>query len=259
MLEHSPLEFTIGDGEIRAFCHSIAPHIVGLLPPDGLHVGTGTLIKWKSSQLILTANHNLDGSKPSAIRFVFYPGGTQLEGPMSTREESGGLYRGMLLPVDDNVISDQENDIVAIPLIANQLPPSAECFEIGQKTPVINDGHSVILAGFAWDNSFPLKGQARAVGVITQSGRFDSALNARKGLSSRYNPEDHFLLPYTRIDDGVRPYGISGTAAWCNADHAGSVWTSHPILVGVQTAWFPTSKLLQIVRLEPILTLLANI
>jgi hypothetical protein len=79
---------TVEDAQLRAFYHSIAPHIVALLPPDGLTVGTGTLIKCKSSHLILTANHNLDGSKPSAIRFAFYPGGTLREGRMMSREDS---------------------------------------------------------------------------------------------------------------------------------------------------------------------------
>jgi hypothetical protein len=164
----------------------------------------------------------------------------------------------VLLPVDDNVIADKENDIAAIPLNVERLPAAARFYEIGKKVPIPNNGNTVFLAGFAWDNSFPLKGQARAVGVITQSGVFDSALNATKGLSSKYNSEDHFLLPYV-MDDDVRPYGISGTGAWGNADHARSVWTSKPILVGVQIAWFEKSRLLQVVRLGPISALLANI
>jgi len=250
--------FTVEDAQIRAFCHSVAPHIVALLPPDGVTVGTGTLIKWKSSHLILTANHNLDGSKPSAIRFAFCPGGTLREGPMNSREDSGDLYRGLLLPVDDSVIVDKKNDIVAIPLNVKQLPKAAVFYEISQKVPVPEDGNMVFLAGFAWDNSFPLQGQARAVGLITQSGAYDSALNATKGLYSKYSPADHFLLRYA-VDDGVKPYGISGTGAWGNANHAGPVWTSRPILVGVQIAWFKKSRLLQIVRLGPILALLANI
>jgi hypothetical protein len=165
----------------------------------------------------------------------------------------------VLLPVEDDAIADQENDIVAIRLNTDRLPPTARFSEIDPRAQIIRDGSTVILGGFAWDNSFPLKGQARAVGVTTQSGRFDSALNARKGLSSKYNPDNHFLLPYTRVEDGVKPYGFSGAAAWCNADQVGAVWAPHPILVGVQTAWFPTSKLLQIVRLGPILTLLSDI
>jgi hypothetical protein len=35
---------------------------------------------------------------------------------MNSREDSGDLYRGLLLPVDDSVIVDKKYDIVAIPL-----------------------------------------------------------------------------------------------------------------------------------------------
>lgn len=178
---------------------------------------------------------------------------------MNDRRDSGELYRGVLLPVEDGLIADQQNDIVAIRLKSKRLAPASRFCEIDPRAQIIRDGSTVVLVGFAWDNSFPLKGQARAVGVTTQSGRFDSALNATRGLSSEYNPDDHFLLPYTRVDDGVRPYGFSGTAAWCNADQAGAIWAPIPILVGVQTAWFPKSKLLKIVRLGPILALLSHL
>jgi hypothetical protein len=36
MFEGQADTFTVGDGEIRAFFHSIAPHLVALLPPDGV-------------------------------------------------------------------------------------------------------------------------------------------------------------------------------------------------------------------------------
>lgn len=259
MFAEGSAEFTVGDGEIRAFYHAIAPFTVALLPPDGLSVGTGVLVNWKSSPLILTANHNLEGTKPCAMRFVLNPGGTLREGPMNERRDSGELYRGVLLPVEDDVIADQQNDIVAIRLTNNRLAPASRFCKIDPRARTVRDGATVILVGFAWDNSFPLAGQARAVGVTTQTGKYDGELNSRSDLSSEYNSEDHFLLPYTRVDDGVKPYGISGTAAWCNADQVGTVWAPYPILVGVQTAWFPKSKLLKIVRLGPILALLANL
>jgi hypothetical protein len=259
MFTEGSAEFTVGDGEIRAFYHAIAPFTVALLPPDGLSVGTGVLVNWKSSPLILTANHNLTGTKPSAIKFVLNPGGTLREGPMNERRDSGELYRGVLLPVEDDEIADQENDIVAIRLKSDRLAPASKFCELDSRARTIREGATVILAGFAWDNSFPLAGQARAVGVTTQSGTYDDKLNARNDLSSEYNSKDHFLLPYTRVGDGVNPHGISGTAAWCNADQAGAVWAPHPILVGVETAWFPKSKLLKIVRLGPVLDLLGGL
>ena len=205
MFEDSPREFTLGDVEVRAFLSAAAPHIVAVLPPGG-DVGTGTLVRWKSLGLILTANHNLDGTKPSEVRFCFYPGGSLGDGPM-TAQDHGDLYRGQISPVDNRIIADKSNDIVMIPLNLEDLPGAAK----------------------------------------------------KKFLSSTYRAEDHFLLPYSRIEEGIRPYGISGAGAWCNADCPSDVWAARPLLVGVQTSWFQKSKLLQIVRIEPILSLLEGL
>lgn len=260
MLSFSQREvgFTVDDGKIRAFYHAIAPFTVALLPPDGVHIGTGVLVDWKGWPLIVTAAHNFDGAKPSQMRFVLSPGGTLREGPM-TRGDGCELFRGDILPVEDDFLCDDKNDIAAVRLKNRDLGPNAAFTEIDIGMRNIREGSSVILIGFAWDNSFALRGAARAVGVTTQLGRYREGLNAHSGLSSSYNEQEHFLLPYTRTEDGVRPYGISGTAAWCNQDHAGSIWVARPALVGVQTAWFERSKLLKIVRLGPLIDLLSRL
>lgn len=251
-------EPTLGSAEVRAFIHTIARHTVALLPPDGTHVGTGTVVRWKALRLILTANHNLQGTRPSAVRFVFYPGGTLREGPMGSSQDKTKLSAGVLLPVED-AVCDLENDIAVVPLNMDRLPETGEFYDINPRPPIIREANTIMLAGFAWDNSVPLRGQARAVGVTTQTGRFDTTLNSRRDLSSKYDPDGHFLLPYTRIADGIRPGGMSGAAAWCNADPSGTVWAPRPVLAGVLIAWFEKSKLLQIVKMERILALLDRI
>lgn len=253
MFEGSAREFTLGDAEGRAFLSAIAPYIAAVLLPGG-DVGTGTFVRWNSSRLLLTANHNLDGTKASEVRFCVYPGGSLRDGPM-TPQDRGELYRGVFMPVGET-IADKSNDIVAIPLNLEHLPGGAKFCEIDHRASSINEGATVTLAGFAGDNSFPLPKDSRAVGVTVQTGKFDTTLNSKRFLSSSYRPTDHFLLPYSRVDEGIRPYGISGAAAWCNADCPGDVWTAQPMLVGVQTSSFSGPKLLQIVRLGPILSLL---
>jgi hypothetical protein len=94
MFENSPREFTLGDAEVRAFLSAIAPHIVAVLPPGG-DVGTGTLVRWKSIGLVLTANHNLDGTKPSEVGFCFYPGGSLLDGPNDCPRSWGPVSRSV--------------------------------------------------------------------------------------------------------------------------------------------------------------------
>jgi hypothetical protein len=133
MFENSPREFTLGDAEVRAFLSAIAPHIVAVLPPEG-DVGTGTLVRWKSIGLVLTANHNLDGTKPSEVGFCFYPGGSLLDGPMTARDH-GALYRGQLMPVDDAMIADKANDIAVTPLNLEHPPGAATFYEIDHRVP----------------------------------------------------------------------------------------------------------------------------
>lgn len=250
--------FTFGAAQQRAFYHAIAPYTVGLLLQDGLSVGTGTLINWKSLPLILTANHNLEDTKASEVRFVFNPGGNLEDGPMSSIRDSGKLSRGNRLSLDNNVFADKQNDIVAIRLSDKNLPQAAKFYELDSTSQTVREGCSVILVGFAWDNSCVLENNARAIGVTTQIGNYSSNLNARSGLSG-YNEEDHFLLPYTRDKDGVKPHGMSGAAAWCNRDYAGNIWAPKPLFYGIQTAWYKRPKLLKIVRLEPILNLLNTV
>ena len=252
-------ENQLGNAEMGAFFHAIAPYTVALLPPDGLQVGTGSLVRWKSKPLILTANHNLKGVKPSAMRFRVFPGGPLAWGPMTDCRDYSIMSAGCALPVKDEALADTDNDVVAIRLCTERLPEAAEFYELGRPTPVLSEGNSVIVVGFAWDNSVPLLGQARAIGVTTQTGRFDAALNARSDLSSQYDPTNHFLLPYTRIDEGVRPHGMSGAGAWGNLNHSGMVWNAKPALVGIQTSYFPKSKLIQMTRIKTILNLLEQI
>jgi hypothetical protein len=163
------------------------------------------------------------------------------------------------VPIEKETVADKANDIAAIPLKLEQPPGAAKFYEIDPKTPIVEDGNTVLLAGYAGDNSFPLDNQSRAVGVTVQTGRFNAQLNSRTDLPYTYNPVDQFLLPYTRTHEGIRPHGISGAAAWCNMDHEGEVWAARPTLVGVQTSWFPKSKLLKIVRLGPVLSLLQKL
>ena len=92
MFEIANREFTLGDAEDRAFSQCLSA-LYCRLPLPGGDLGSGTLVRWKSIGLVLTANHNLDGTKLSEVRFCFYPGASLRDGPMSA-EDLGYPYRG---------------------------------------------------------------------------------------------------------------------------------------------------------------------
>lgn len=69
-----------------------------------------------------------------------------------------------------------------------------------------------------------------------------------KALSSQYDPERDVLINYEPNDPKMKPYGFSGAAVWKDrAERSGHLWTADPMIFGVQTRAFMTSRLLQVV------------
>ena len=67
-----------------------------------------------------------------------------------------------------------------------------------------------------------------------------------KTLSSEYDPERDVLLHYEPNDPKMKPKGFSGGAVWRERVGSGGVWTADPVIFGLQTSWFSTSRLLQV-------------
>jgi hypothetical protein len=56
------------------------------------------------------------------------------------------------------------------------------------------------------------------------------------------------LIHYTPEDPKMEPWGFSGAAAWSErAERSGPLWTAEPMMFGVLTHAFMTSKLLLVV------------
>ena len=56
------------------------------------------------------------------------------------------------------------------------------------------------------------------------------------------------LIKYEPNDPKMKPYGFSGAAVWKErVERSGQLWTADPMIFGVQTRAFMTSRLLQVV------------
>src|SRR5208282_6457059 len=64
-----------------------------------------------------------------------------------------------------------------------------------------------------------------------------------------YDPDRDVLVHYESPRDlNMKPHGFSGAAVWCQRSRqSGPIWTPCPMMFGVQTRAYMTSKLLQIV------------
>jgi len=78
-----------------------------------------------------------------------------------------------------------------------------------------------------------------------------------KPLSSHYRPKRDVLVHYTPLDPNMKPQGFSGAAAWSErAERSKLLWTAEPMVFGVLTHAFMTSKLLLVVGAPTIKTFL---
>ena len=181
-------EYDADRAEYMAFVHAIARHTVGLSILNGRNIGTGTLLEWQGRRFILTALHNLDGTKPSEVRFFVTPPGNAEEGSMASHASKlRQLSSGQQLPVDDAYLSDQANDLAAIPLLQSYEPPVGASFYVPNQDPiVIEPGASLILVGYAVSNSIPVSPQFRAIGMISEHAKFDPTAQFRSDLPSRF-------------------------------------------------------------------------
>jgi hypothetical protein len=244
-------EYDVDRAEYMAFVHAIAQHTVGLSILNGHNIGTGTLLEWDGKHYILTALHNLEGTKPTDLRFFLTPTGNAEEGSMASHASRlTALSSGKQLPVDDAYLSDAANDLAAIPLAQGYELPAGASFYVPTLEPMqITPGASLALVGYAASNSVAISGNRRAIGMITEHVRFDPEMQHQADLPSSYDPERHLLTQYTRAADGIEPYGISGTGLWCNRT-VQQVWSPRPGLVAVQVGWFEKKQLLKSVKIQ---------
>jgi hypothetical protein len=257
-------EFEINSAHFRAFQECIACHTVIILMGGGHQVGTGTLISYGSTNLILTANHNLTGITPSDLLIGFKPGGTFQEVTMSEFKALAPTLRPdtpYRLNFRGDVIRDMKNDIAVLPLDEKERPRGvANFYEATTLKPVaIHNGASVMLIGFPVGYSAHIRPGKKLVGATPDHLVYDSTLSNSKYLPSSYDPEDEFLLRYRWIEDGLLPHGYSGAAAWCSREEKAIVWTPNPMLVGVVTGYLKEHRFLVVAGLRSILDLLSQV
>jgi hypothetical protein len=227
-------------------------------------VGTGTLISYGSTNLILTANHNLEGITPSDILIGFKPGGTFQEATMSELQVLAPTLRPdspYRLNFCGDVIRDAKNDIAALLLDEKERPRGVAAFyEATTLKPIeIHNGVSVMMIGFPVGFSAEAGPGRKLLGATPDHLVYDSTLNDTKHLPSSYNPDNEFLLKYRWIEDGLLPYGYSGAGVWCSREEKAVVWTPNPVLVGVITGYLKEHQFLVVAGLRAVLHLLSRV
>jgi hypothetical protein len=256
-------DYALNKAEYLAFTERVSCHTVGLLMHANRGVGTGTLITYGDQRVVLTADHNLTQTSAEDIRFYMRPAGTMQE--RSVKHDLS--IRPRVLSIGDTLsfrcdpIRDRKNDIAALVLEpSQQLSGAASFYDATRLVDYpIADGTSIIVLGFPLANSTELAPGVNILGATSDHGIYDSARNYLAGLPSSYDPEEQFLLNYTRIEDDLAPEGFSGAAVWVNWNVHGPIWKPNPGFAGVVTGYLAKRKLLVVAQVGPVLRLLARI
>ncbi len=251
-------------GENRAFVERIAWYAVGVVSllayvdhqnkkmADVL--GTGTACTWKGHSVILTAEHVVAEAEPDSLAFL-------LRVDDAINWEGTGkpeiVVPRVSLPVE-SIVRCKEHDLAAIVLRANDLAGFRMQFcelpkQLAQSRTLKRKG-SLLLLGYPTDRIIPVaktqtanaEANYRAVRPTILTGTI--AKPPSKALSSQYDPERDVLINYEPSDPKMKPHGFSGAAVWKDrAKRSGHVWTADPMIFGMQTRAFMTSRLLQVV------------
>jgi hypothetical protein len=234
-------EFEIDRAEYMAFNEATLRSTVGLAVNNNRGIGTGTLVSYKERTFAFTAEHVIRGADLQETRYFVPPSTPLIEHSMRDGfpQKFELAYAGDCFKVDGNAVIDRGNDLAAIPLVPSPLMPSyMQFFPIENRLEAINDGASVLLVGFPVANSTLVSGVNKALGLTSEHALFSRTLQTQFTLHSSYDPSRHFLIDYSRIDDGITPYGFSGAAAWCSGPSGGPIWAAKPIFAGIITGWF---------------------
>jgi hypothetical protein len=250
--------------ENRAFIERIAWYSVGVINlladvdhqnrtmADGL--GTGTACAWEGHRLILTAKHVVDKAEPGDLAFLLRVDDALNWEGMGKPEE---VVPRVSLPVE-SIVRCKEHDLAALVLRANGLAGFRMQFcelpkQLATSRTLRREG-SLIFLGYPTDRIFPVAETKTANAETNYHAVRPTILTGTiakppsNALSSEYEPERDVLVNYQPNDPKMEPDGFSGAAAWIDrAERSGSVWTADPVIFGVQSSWFKTSRLLQVV------------
>ena len=248
-------------GENKAFIERIAWYSVGIVnllvdvdyqkkaKADGL--GTGTACMWKDHRLILTAEHVVADAEPRDLAFL-------LRVDEAINWEGSGkpeqVQARVSLPVE-RIVRWKEHDLAAIVLRgSDRRMQFSELPDHLSKRRTTRRKGSLILLGYPTDRVFPYsktkteteEANYYAVRPTILTGIIAKAPSS--ALSSLYCPKRDVLIHYTPEDPKMKPQGFSGAAAWSErAERSGPLWTAEPMIFGVLTHAFMTSKLLLVV------------
>jgi hypothetical protein len=216
-------------------------------------IGTGTACLWKGQRIVLTAKHVLNKAGLADLAFLPRVGS-------AIDWDSGGktdIAERVAVGVE-RIVRCQWEDLAAIVLRPGEAEKLNSHFcELPKKfARNLSGSGGVMLVGYPVDQACSVSktkqgnSVTESFAVVATPIMGEVAPPPTHPLSYSYDPGRHLLIRFEPAEAEAKPFGYSGAGVWCDNVRSGAIWTADPLLVGVETSAFVTSKLLIAVRAE---------
>ena len=222
--------------------------------------GAGAAIEWQGRLFIVTANHVISGFADSELEFVFRPPGTLAESDWWQSRTTGPvlLTRAERIPLIRRYTNDKL-DLAALEVEPTAVEGRLRFYRLraGSKIirPVIN---TLCAIGVPFDSYEQLGPGAVAFRPYALWGDY---VPRRSKWKRQIDTRTHLLMEFPPAKNGRKPHGFSGAGAWYHDPtiKPSHIWVPSLILAGIITHYFPKSQVLQICRVEKVVSFLRTL
>ena len=232
--------------------------------------GSGVAVKQANQYYILTAAHVLKQEPDNEkIRFIGRPNAPFIE--VHKDHLPDAVFKGsygpivystaVQIPIEDRIIGTGDEDIAALKIqnAENYLPHTIFHDISDQGETNISVGEIVTICGFPGELAQQVEHSVTREHGAAAFRQFEHReIKPILDAPVELNPEIYFITDYTFDDKTCNPKGFSGCGVWSIPKvKEDKFWApQRSKLLGIQSAFYPDSKLLKVVRVERITNLL---
>ena len=232
--------------------------------------GSGVAVKYANQYYILTAAHVLkDEPDNKKIRIIGKPDAPikivhkdHLPNAIFSRTSGPLAYStAVSLPIDERIIGNDDEDIAALEIHdAEKYLPHTIFHDLSSQGETRNSaGEIVNIFGFPGEIAqFVEHRMTREQGNIAFPQFQQREIRQIIDAPCELDPAVWFVTEYSFEDNTCNPKGLSGCGIW-NIPKVkdNKIWSPQQSqLLGIQSAFYPDSKLLKVIRIERIIKLL---
>ena len=233
---------------------------------DGFDHGSGVAVRYKGKEYILTAAHVLKPLQDHRkLKFLGRPSvpfkNVTFNQLPSLPEKGVGFSEAASVHVSKCIYGAADEDVVAIQVknVHDSLPQTI--FHNLSEHESIQPLAGTLASAFGFPGEIATPVTHEITGhrsMMARSLHIDVKVQDISVAPDGLNPAVNFITDYTFKESGCNPKGMSGCGIWSRPKHSiGLVWSPYTTrLLGIQSSFYPKSKLLVAVKIERVMSIL---